>query len=124
MPGFREDVHRFYALMDVSVLTSFSEGLSITILESMKYGVPVVVTDVGGNPEIVSNGRTGFLVPPGDSQEFADAVIRMLRDPSRRQRFGRDAQRVVECEFDLARVSRQYEQVYRQLLGNCRSDAP
>ena len=83
MPGFREDVHRFYALMDVSVLTSFSEGLSITILESMKYGVPVVVTDVGGNREIVSNGRTGFLVPPGDSQKFADAVIRMLRDKAR-----------------------------------------
>jgi len=123
MPGFREDVHRFYALMDVSVLTSFSEGLSITILESMKYGVPVVVTDVGGNPEIVSNGRTGFLVPPGNSHKFAHAVIRMLRDPSRRQRLGRDALRVVESDFDLVYVSRQYEQVYRQLLGNSRSDA-
>jgi glycosyltransferase involved in cell wall biosynthesis len=109
---------------DVSVLTSFSEGLSITILESMKYGIPVVVTDVGGNREIVSDGSTGYLVPPGDTHKFADAVIRVLRDPSLGQRFGIDAQRIIAREFDLATVSRQYERTYKQVLAASRFDAP
>jgi len=116
MPGFREDVHRFYGLMDVSVLTSFSEGLSITILESMKYGVPVVVTDVGGNREIVSNGKTGYLVPPGDARIFANAVIRVLRERSLRDRFGAAARRVVAERYHLESVTERYAEVYKQVL--------
>ena len=124
MPGFRDDVSRFYALMDVSVLTSFSEGLSITVLESMKHGVPCVVTDVGGNREIVVNGRTGYLVPPGNARKFADTVIRVLRDRFLRRRFGIAAQRVVASRFDLPDVSRQYEQTYHEVLGPSRQDSP
>lgn len=124
MPGFRDDVSRFYALMDVSVLTSFSEGLSITVLESMKHGVPVVVTDVGGNREIVASGRTGYLVPPGDARKFADTVIRVLRDRSLRQRFGMAAQHVVASRFALRDVSSQYEQTYHEVLGPSRRESP
>jgi glycosyltransferase involved in cell wall biosynthesis len=116
MPGFREDVSRFYALMDVSVLTSFSEGLSITVLESMRHGVPVVATAVGGNPEIVSQGRTGFLVPPGDPAAFAATVVKVLRDRNLRQRLGNSAKLALEGGFDLAEVSRRYYQTYRQVL--------
>jgi glycosyltransferase involved in cell wall biosynthesis len=116
MPGFRDDVHRFYALADLSVLTSLSEGLSITILESMRHGVPVVVTDVGGNPEVVRDGRTGYLVPPARPDRFADAVIRLLRDGQLRERFGTEAQRVVRREFDLDRVVRDYDRIYREVL--------
>ena len=57
--GFKPDIHRYYAIMDVSALTSFSEGLSITLLESMRCGVPVVATRVGGNPEVVVRRRDG-----------------------------------------------------------------
>jgi glycosyltransferase involved in cell wall biosynthesis len=123
MPGFRQDVHRFYELMDVSVLTSFSEGLSITILESMNHGVPVVVTDVGGNREIVSNGKTGYLVPPGDARIFADAVIRVLRERSLRDRFGAAAQRIAVRRFDLGSVTRRYSEVYEQVLRESQSRA-
>ena len=116
MPGFREDVHRFYALSDLSVLTSLSEGLSITVLESMKHGVPVVVTDVGGNPEVVRQGRTGVLVPPGDPRAFADAVVRLLRDPALRARYGQEARRVIRAEFGLKRVVERYGRVYEEVL--------
>ena len=116
MPGFREDVHRFFALADLSVLTSLSEGLSITILESMRQGVPVVVTDVGGNPEIVRQGRTGFLVPPAEPRPFADAVIRLLRDSALRERFGREARRVISEEFNLEGVVERYGRIYDEVL--------
>ena len=116
MPGFRKDVHRFFALADLSVLTSLSEGLSITILESMRQGVPVVVTDVGGNPEIVKQGRTGYLVPPAEPRAFADAVIRLLRDGSLRERFGREARRVISEEFSLGGVVERYGRIYDEVV--------
>ena len=116
LPGFREDVHRFFALADLSVLTSLSEGLSITILESMRQGVPVVVTDVGGNPEIVQQGHTGYLVPAAEPRAFADAVIRLLRDAPLRERFGREARRVISEEFSLERVVERYGRIYDEVL--------
>jgi glycosyltransferase involved in cell wall biosynthesis len=116
MPGFREDVDRFYALADLSVLTSLSEGLSITILESMWHGVPVVVTDVGGNLEIVKQGRTGVLVPPGDPTRFAEAVVRLLRDPALRSRFGQRARQVIREEFGLERVVERYGRIYEEVI--------
>jgi glycosyltransferase involved in cell wall biosynthesis len=117
MPGFREDVHRFYALADISVLTSLSEGLSITILESMRHGVPVVVTDVGGNPEIVRPGRTGLLVPPGNPRRFAEAVVRLLRDAALRERYGSEARRVILANWGLERVVRRYGRIYGEVVN-------
>ena len=116
MPGFREDVHRFFELADLSVLTSLSEGLSITILESMRQGLPVVVTDVGGTPEIVKQGRTGFLVPPAEPRPFANAVIRLLRDANLRARFGREARRVISAEFRLEPVVERYGRIYGEVV--------
>ena len=116
MPGFRKDVERFYQLADLSVLTSFSEGLSITILESMRHGVPVVATDVGGNPEIVRHGRTGYLVPAGDRQRFAAAVIRVLGDSMLRERFSLEARRVIADGFNLDRVVQRYARVYSTVM--------
>jgi glycosyltransferase involved in cell wall biosynthesis len=118
MPGFRTDVYRFYKLTDLSVLTSFSEGLSITVLESMRYGVPVVATEVGGNPEIVLKGRTGYLVPVGEPEKFAAAVTQLLREPGLRRRFGAEARRVIEAGFDLNAVVRQYGRVYSAVVGD------
>jgi glycosyltransferase involved in cell wall biosynthesis len=121
--GFRSDVQRFYPIMDVSVLTSLSEGLSITILESMSFGVPVVATAVGGNPELVRNGESGFLVPPKDVSSFADAVARVLGDGDMARRFGREGRRIVERDFGLELVASRYEQLYRDVLANEGADA-
>jgi L-malate glycosyltransferase len=114
--GFRPDAHRFYPIMDVSVLTSLSEGLSITIMESMSFGIPVVVTNVGGNAELVQDGTTGLLVPPKDVPRFAKAVVRVLRDRGLAVEFGRNGRRVVERDFALTRVADRYEQIYREVL--------
>ena len=76
--GFREDVPNVLAETALSVLPSFSEGLSNTLLESMAAGVPIVATAVGGTPEVVEDGRCGLLVPPRDAGALADAMARVL----------------------------------------------
>lgn len=110
--GFRSDVEAIYNLLDVSVLTSLSEGLSITILESMRAGCPVVATDVGGNPELVVPGETGFLVPPRDAAATAGRIMELLSDAGLRERMGRRAATIVEARFSLDRVAESYGEVY------------
>lgn len=116
-PGFRSDVDRFYEAMDVSALTSLSEGLSITLLESMRHGVPVVATDVGGNSEVVRQGETGFLVPPRDPERFATEVIRLLEDPALRERFSRRAREVVSESFGVSGAAAAYGRLYAELVN-------
>lgn len=98
--------------MDVSVLTSLSEGLSITLLESMNFALPTVATRVGGNPELVIHGQTGFLVPPNNPREFAARVVDVLRDAALRFQFGRAGRRRVETNFQLADCARRYAATY------------
>lgn len=114
--GYRKDIHRCYAIMDVSALTSFSEGLSITILESMRCGVPVVATRVGGNPEVVVDGVTGYLVPSGDVSAFASQTVKLLLDRELRIRMGEEARRQVEQHFLLPDVARRYLELYEELI--------
>jgi glycosyltransferase involved in cell wall biosynthesis len=113
--GYRDDVDRLYSAMDVSTLTSLSEGLSITLLESMARGLPVVATSVGGNPELVVHEKTGFLVPPADVDAFARSVIAVLQSPQRRTEMGLAGRQRVEKEFRLGRVAAQYLQMYEEL---------
>jgi glycosyltransferase involved in cell wall biosynthesis len=120
--GYRDDVAPFYGAMDVSVLTSLSEGLSITLLESMAAGLPVVVTRVGGNPEVVVEGETGYLVPPRDVRAFTDRVVELLRDPALRARMGAAGRARVATQFRIDQVAERYTAEYARLLGE--PDAP
>jgi glycosyltransferase involved in cell wall biosynthesis len=114
--GFQPDVTPYYRAMDISVLTSLSEGLSITLLESMAHELPVVATRVGGNPELVVHGETGFLVPARDVAAFVAHVTRLARDPALRTAFGAAGRSRVETEFTSERVARAYALAYRTLL--------
>lgn len=115
--GYTEDVASHYELMDISILTSRTEGLSITLLESMSHGLPVVATRVGGNPEVVEEGATGWLVPPGQIETFAERVIRLLGDPNLRSKLGEAARRRAESNFDIEDVAERYEGVYQSLTS-------
>ena len=88
--GYRKDIHRYYEIMDISVLTSFSEGLSLTLLESMGYGIPIVATRVGGNPEVVDEGRTGYLVPVKDNRSLVDRIVKLLQNQELRRSMGKE----------------------------------
>lgn len=115
--GYQRDVEGYYGVMDVSVLSSLSEGLSITLLESMSHGLPVVVTRVGGNSEVVVEGETGYLVPPKDVAAFAGQIVRLLRDPVLRVRMGESARRRVAQHFHIRDVARRYLDVYAEAAG-------
>ena len=113
--GFREDVHRLVSAFDVFALASLQEGLSIALIEAMTVGKPVVVTNVGGLPEVVTNGAQGFVVPPSDPAALADGIVRILRDPELRATFG-SAAAVRGREFDIAAAVRRTEEIYAGLL--------
>ena len=88
MPGFRTDLDTLIPAADVMVLPSFTEGLPNVVLEASAAGVPVVATAVGGTPEVLADGESGYLVQPGCSEEIATRVSELLRDPALRQRMG------------------------------------
>jgi glycosyltransferase involved in cell wall biosynthesis len=115
--GFRLDMESLLAELDVSVLPSLSEGLSNVLLESMAAGIPVVATRVGGNPEVVADGVTGFLVPTRDSGALVDAVARLLENRALAAAFGEAGRKRAEREFSVSRLVAETENLYRRLLA-------
>jgi glycosyltransferase involved in cell wall biosynthesis len=113
--GFREDVPRVVAAMDVFVLSSLHEGLSIALMEAMALGKPSVVTRVGGLPEQVEHDRQGLLVPPADPSALADGIVTVLRDRDLQVRLG-SAARQRAADFDIRGAVRRMEELYAELL--------
>jgi len=115
--GFRSDVHDILSALTVSVLPSISgEGLSNSVLESMAAAVPVVATRVGGNPEVVVDGETGFLVPPKDPLALAQAIGRILAAPGLGGALGQAGRRRVLEQFSNARMIERTQRLYEALL--------
>ena len=112
--GVREDIPQILSLMDVFVLSSYSEAHPLTILEAMAAGKPVVATDVGGNAESVVDGKTGYIVPPDDGEKLFDAVKRLLDDPALSHRMGRAGQERVSREFTVERMVSETEAIYEE----------
>lgn len=116
--GLRKDVPQILAAAAVSVLPSLSEGISNTLLESMAAGAPVVATRVGGTPEVIRDGEHGLLIPPGDPQATADAILAVLGDPALAARLGAGGRQRVRDEFSFEAVVRRTEDLYRELLAS------
>ncbi|WP_457329424.1 glycosyltransferase [Rhizobacter sp. P5_C2] len=110
--GFRNDVAELLAAADVFLMSSHYEGVSIAILEAMRAGLPVVGTQVGGIPETVLQGESGLLVPDGDEAAFADAMLTLLQDASRRGVLGRAATQRQREAFSLESAAQRYLQIY------------
>ncbi len=114
--GRREDVAAVLGALDVFALPSHTEGLSIALLEAALAGCAIVATDVGGNSEVVRDGRNGLLVPPRDPSALADAVRALLDDPRRARELGRQAARDVQ-RFSADAMIRAIESLYEDLLA-------
>jgi L-malate glycosyltransferase len=115
--GVRTDVPRLVAAADVFLLSSLSEGISVTLLEAMAAGVPIAATQVGGNPEVVLHGQTGLLSPRADAPALGANLATLLADAALRQSMG-DAGRGRFLElFTQDRMHREYAAIYAQMLG-------
>jgi len=111
--GFRDDVADILAAGDVFTMPSLSEGLPLALVEAMSFGLPVVVTGVGGVPEVVTNGVEGLIVPPSDPGALAAALDALLQDASRRQEMGAAARTRAVRDYALSTMADRYERLYR-----------
>ena len=116
LPGERDDVPDVMRGLDCFVLPSRAEGISNTILEAMAAGLPVVATQVGGNPELVAAGKTGELVAFGDVAALAAQLVRLADQPERARRLGDAGQALAQRQFSLQAMVGQYESLYDRLL--------
>ena len=118
LAGFRPDVARFLPNLDVAVMSSFTEGLPVILLETSAAAVPTVATQVGGIPEVITDGVTGFLVAPGDAVALAERILALLGDDARRQQMGAGARERVRREFSFTRMSAQYHELFKKVLAD------
>jgi glycosyltransferase involved in cell wall biosynthesis len=118
--GERSNVPALLATAGFFVSSSRTEGISLTVLEAMSVGLPVVTTAVGGNPEIVVEGTTGLLAPAENPQALADAILRMCRVKSSWKEMGRAGRERVEEHFNIRSTMAHYETLYEQALSTKR----
>ena len=103
--------------LDIFVLPSKNEGISNTIMEAMACGLPVVATDVGGNPELVIEGETGLLVPPGNPEAMAEALEKYILNRGLLKEHGMNGRKRIEHTFSLGKMADDYLHVYQQLIS-------
>jgi glycosyltransferase involved in cell wall biosynthesis len=111
------DLRQVLRQSDIFVLSTHREGLPNVVLEAMASGLPVVATNVGGIPEVVKHGETGWLVPGRDVTALAAAIAHLLSDESARHAFGRSGRKRAEEEYALCRMVRSHEELFHRLRG-------
>ena len=124
LAGERRDVPALLAAADVFALTSLSDGMPVSVLEAMAAGLPVVASRVGGVPEQVVDGVTGLLITPGDAEERAEALGRLVGDAELRRRLGAAGRARAEEAFDLGPFRRAHVELYSRELAGRRLPAP
>ncbi|MFA5110383.1 MAG: glycosyltransferase [Desulfobaccales bacterium] len=115
--GHRRDVPELLKALDIFILPSYSEGMSLALLEAMAAARPVIVSRVGGLPEVVQQNKTGLLIPPRDADALAEALARLLDDPDLAQKLGAAARRRVRAHFSLDRLGREISEIYEELVA-------
>ena len=118
--GYRQDIPRLLHAMDVFVLSSHSEGLSLAILEAMSAQRPIVATAVGGTPGLLANGECGLLVPPGDPQAMAQAILELLTNETKAQELARHARERFMQEYTIDRMGERYLELYEKAIAQRR----
>jgi len=116
--GLRKDVSQILMGSDVFVLSSDYEGNPLALMEAMAAGLPIISTSVGGVPELVTEGKDGFLVAPSDELRFSDALNLLLVDPAKRRGMGAAARRSAEEKFDLPIMVQAYKHLYESVWSH------
>lgn len=113
--GFIVNPQRYFCLMDIFLLPSLSEGTSMTLLEAMAFSIPCIVTDVGGNPEIIIHNESGLVVPNNDSQSLAKAMILLMSDKNLAMSLGQNGKQRYQATFTIEQMVNAYQTIYQEL---------
>ena len=116
LAGFHADLGDYLPHLDIAVLPSFTEGLPVVVLEASAAGVPVVATAVGGTPEAVEDGVSGYLVPPGEPAALAARICHLLRCETTRREMGQRGRDRVREHFSFETQSLHYQRLFASLL--------
>lgn len=111
--GFRQNIAELISIFDVFVLSSTSEGMSLTLLEAMASKKPIVATNVGGNPEVVQDKVTGFIVPPQNPTKMANAINSLLKDKGQASEFGLNGYQRIKSKYSLISMTAKYKKLYQ-----------
>jgi glycosyltransferase involved in cell wall biosynthesis len=114
--GFREDVSDLLAASDLVVLPSLREGLSISLLEAMAAGKPIIATSIGSHREVVSQSEIALVVPPADASALCNAILLLAQNPLQMVRLGENARALFESQYTEERMLNTYKQLYLDLL--------
>jgi glycosyltransferase involved in cell wall biosynthesis len=115
--GFRDDVPRILASLDLFVLSSHLEGLGSSIMDAMASRLPVVATRTGGIPEVVVDGETGLLVPPRDPAALAEGILRLYRDRELAKKLGQRGYEVVCEKFSAEAMAERVIALYQKIAA-------
>jgi len=113
--GFLKEIEEKMREFDVYIQPSLSESFGLAIIQAMSLGIPIVATNAGGIPEVVTAGKSGLLVEPGNPTALAEAIIQILRDPKRAKEMGDLAREEVKIKFNLPEMIKEMEQIYETL---------
>ncbi len=116
--GNVSDPAEYLRASDVFVLPSVAEGMSNSLLEAMATGLPSLVSDIGGNRDLITDGINGRLVPPGDREAWVAALLSTIEDTESRGRMGNEARKLIEREYALPVVVDRYVDLYRRMLSS------
>lgn len=115
--GERNDVQSILDIADIFILASESEGLSCSIIEAMSAGLPCIVSNVGGNRELIINNKNGYLFQLYDQDQFREAVMRLINDADKRKKMGRESKEIVLHKFSMEIMTQNYIQAYFNVLN-------
>lgn len=114
--GFRRDIKELYEAADIFVFPSFREGLSISLMEAMAAGVPIVASRVRGNVDLIEDSVNGFLCDPQDADGFADRILKILGNPDLAEEFRSNNLQKIKC-FDTSIITEQLQNVYYEVIA-------
>jgi len=114
--GWVKDLKAIYEGLDIVVLTSLNEGTPVSLIEAMAAGRPVVATRVGGVPDIVQDGRNGYLAEPENENDFSQKLLDLINNPEKRRKFGEYGRVIVKERFSKERLIKDTERLYNNLL--------
>ncbi len=120
--GFMENIYEILNILDINVISSLSEALCLSLIEGMSIGKPSVGTDTGGVPEVVRDGHNGFLVPVGNSEKLAAAVLKLIDDPQLRKTMGDRGRILAAQSFTAAAMAKDIEKLYEAVAKKNRRE--